>query len=582
MRRETTSSCSLAAPSPLGARFWRRAAGAVLALAALPCNGLEIGQITVYSRQGEPLDAVVRVDLDPGEQLQSNCLSAGTQSDFPHSDHILLVDGVRMRLQPDRKTIRITTVAPVQRPEVSIAVRARCRQGPVTVRAFNLRVLPPEVRPVVDTGAAPAPGASPAGTSITVKPGDSIYGLARTIFPNNEQAVRDLSLAIVMTNPELFPDGRPRPLAIGETLIIPDLRTVRRIVAQPHTRRPEPLRDEASTAIGTRPVAPPISKPRPRTDGKLQLKLARSLDLSRIRTADAGTRSAIAAGSTEPAAALSSRLYRIAEAQALIDARLAHLETVANDLQKRASTPPPRQTPHAAKPATAPEPPTTTVAPQPTATAPRTATQSTLWRWTGAAAGLVALAFAGFFAGRHWRRRRVLARRQTRIEEMLEQARTEATPLLGVETARSPTAAPTGLGAGMSGTQFGSDDTGRVHRSRAQRRGAEPSLRAGSKDTVPVEPSRVSDYTDSGEIPTRLRREMSDSIDGTRSMFTDIDRFIALGRIQNAINLLEFQIERQPDDRPSWIKLMAVYRHNGMDDDFDRTYANFRERFGDS
>ena len=75
---------------------------------------------------------------------------------------------------------------------------------------------------------------------------------------------------------------------------------------------------------------------------------------------------------------------------------------------------------------------------------------------------------------------------------------------------------------------------------------------------------------------------MNDSIDGTRSMFSDIDRFIALGRIQNAISLLEFQIERQPDDRPSWIKLMAVYRHSGMDDDFDRTYANFREKFGNN
>ncbi len=551
----------------------------MLALAALPCNGLEIGQLTVYSRQGEPLDAVVRVHLDPDEQLQSNCLSAGTQSDFPESDHILLVDGVRMRLQPDRKTIRITTVAPVQRPEVSIAVRARCRQGPVTVRAFNLHLPPLPVHPVA--GVAPVAGTSLAGTSITVKPGDSIYGLARTIFPDNEQAIRDLAVAIVMANPGLFPDGRPRPLAIGETLTIPDLRTVRRIIEQPQTRDQKSRRNEPSTATGGRSVVRPAPKPRPLSDSKLQLKLARSLDLSRIRTADGGTSSVLAAHSAEPSAVLSARLSRVAEVQAQIDARLAHLETVANDLQKRLSAPQPRQNPLAAAPAT-PSVQPTTVAPQPTGSAADTVKRSASWRWIGAAVGFVALALAGFFAGRHWRRRRVLAQRQSRIEEMLEQARTEATPLLGAETMRSSVAAPTEPGTGISGAPFGSDGTGRVHESRAQRRGADASLRAVSKGTVPVEPALVSGYADSGEVPARLRREMSDSIDGTRSMFTDIDRFIALGRIQNAINLLEFQIERHPDDRPSWIKLMAVYRHNGMDDDFERTYANFRERFGDS
>ena len=80
-------------------------------------------------------------------------------------------------------------------------------------------------------------------------------------------------------------------------------------------------------------------------------------------------------------------------------------------------------------------------------------------------------------------------------------------------------------------------------------------------------------------VSTGLRQEMDDSLDSARSMFSDIDRYIALGRIQNAINLLEFQIERDPDDRTTWIKLMAVYRHNTMTDDFDRVYADYCERF---
>jgi DNA-binding SARP family transcriptional activator len=75
---------------------------------------------------------------------------------------------------------------------------------------------------------------------------------------------------------------------------------------------------------------------------------------------------------------------------------------------------------------------------------------------------------------------------------------------------------------------------------------------------------------------------MDKAMDSTRSMFSDVDRFITLGRIENAISLLEFQIKRNPTDRNAWIKLMAVYRDRGLDDNFGRTYAVFREQFGDN
>jgi DNA-binding SARP family transcriptional activator len=84
------------------------------------------------------------------------------------------------------------------------------------------------------------------------------------------------------------------------------------------------------------------------------------------------------------------------------------------------------------------------------------------------------------------------------------------------------------------------------------------------------------------EVPMGLRQEMDQALDSTRSMFSDVDRFITLGRIENAISLLEFQVRREPDDRDSWIKLMAVYRQEGKDDDFERTLAAYREQFGNS
>ncbi len=593
VRREITTSCSGASSSPLGSRFWPRAAGVVLALATLPSNGLELGQIKVYSAQGEPLDAVVRVYLDPAESLESNCLSAGTQSDFPQSDHILLTDGVRMRLQPDRKAIRITTSQPVQRPAISLAVRARCRQGPVTVRAFNFRLMPPAYQTVSHAGSAAAAGApmpagtSPAATTITVKPGDSIYGLCRTIYPHNEKAVRDLALAIVVANPGLFPDGRPRPLEVGEKLTIPDLRAVGRIIEQARARPLAPVRDKASGSSTKKPIARSPAKPKAVQDGKLKLKLARSLDLTRSRNGGGKTPASLPAGPSDSVDVLRSRLSRINEIQVQINARIERLETAVNNLQKAFSS---RTNPQSASVTASSVTPSRPGALVPQAARPSgiTHARSALWQWAGIGAGVVALALIGFFLARYWGHRRALARRKTRIEEMLEQARVEATPLLGREEAQVPAAAPSAPeidSDAMSPTKF--EDEMQVERTvdlHADQPVTEPSLHPRSVGELPGARSFPVDHGESfagsGEISTRLRQEMNDALDGTRSMFSDIDRFIALGRIQNAISLLEFQIERHPDDRPSWIKLMAVYRHNGMDEDFDRTYANFREQFG--
>lgn len=84
------------------------------------------------------------------------------------------------------------------------------------------------------------------------------------------------------------------------------------------------------------------------------------------------------------------------------------------------------------------------------------------------------------------------------------------------------------------------------------------------------------------EPSAQLRAEMDKVMDATRTMFSDIDRFIMLGQSRNAIGVLDSRIKREPSDRDSWIKLMAIYRDEDMKDDFYRTYATFREQFGES
>jgi hypothetical protein len=73
--------------------------------------------------------------------------------------------------------------------------------------------------------------------------------------------------------------------------------------------------------------------------------------------------------------------------------------------------------------------------------------------------------------------------------------------------------------------------------------------------------------------------EMDQALDNTRSMFTDVDRFIALGRTQNALSLLQFQVHKDPTDRDSWIKLMAIYRQEKMDTELTKAAREFRNNF---
>ena len=80
-------------------------------------------------------------------------------------------------------------------------------------------------------------------------------------------------------------------------------------------------------------------------------------------------------------------------------------------------------------------------------------------------------------------------------------------------------------------------------------------------------------------LSNEVMYEMDQALDNTRSMFTDVDRFIALGRTQNALSLLQFQVHKDPKDRDSWIKLMAIYRQEQMDIELAKAVREFRSHF---
>jgi hypothetical protein len=579
---------------------------------------------------------VVRIVLAPGEELDDSCLSVANRQDFSNPEHTRLNDA-KLTVLGKQGPVRITTATPVTQSAVSLGLRLQCDPDRISVRPINLYLQGHYSITSVPDKLAAIDSDLP-GTTITVRPGDSVYRLSRLIYPHNETAVANLAKAIVLANPALFPDGRGRPLRVGERLTIPDLRTVERIVAQ----SPPPVIAAAeapettpypSVAQQSAPMAPitsatPAPEPTPGATaarkviakGKLRLQLATSLDLSPTRGMTQQKRAALrrqagTAVMTGPGndtlpqiVALSSRADRIRQLQDGINARLARLEAATTSLKKAfvqtQARPPPALPPARRPAATATEPrkipaapPTKPVTkqqatpPAQPAVAPRLsppesdAAAPPAWRSYGLVALLAVPAIALVLLGRRLLMRRTLVKQRTRIDAMLEQARTAATPLLGAEPAFDTGDAAVGKRSAPPTAEpevFEAVDRMVSHDNEPEI--FDPTKTQPLVRPLPTEPPPATDSAASAseEPPAHLRAEMDDAINATRSMYSDVDRFITLGRIENAISLLEFQIKREPTDRDSWIKLMAVYRGEGMGDDYDRTYAAFRDQFGDN
>ncbi|MGQ0579203.1 MAG: type IV pilus assembly protein FimV, partial [Betaproteobacteria bacterium] len=105
---------------------------------------------------------------------------------------------------------------------------------------------------------------------------------------------------------------------------------------------------------------------------------------------------------------------------------------------------------------------------------------------------------------------------------------------------------------------------------------AAPAIEPGPGMDLELESSPIAQ---SIGLSSRVLFEMDQALDNTRSMFTDVDRFIALGRTQNAISLLQFEVHKDPKDRDSWIKLMAIYRQEKMDSELAAAAREFKKNF---
>lgn len=567
-------------PRPIPpARAWQAIAafGGLFTLFSALADPVDLWRITVHSHQGQPLHAVATLESLPGENITDACLSLGTEADSPGSEAPLLQQA-SLKLNASGTAVEIRTSAPVSSPTLELVLRVQCPGTFLHARHFSV-LIPPAT-------AAIAAERTGDGFRLKVAPGETLAGLAAAVVPGDRRRQRQLMQQVVAGNPGVFPDGKPGPVPAGTVLWFPDLRKV--AAAGPASLPPAP--GEAAPAATVEAPPPPATlrpKPAPRA-ARGAIALRQALDLGAKPGVEECRMLMPLCGVLEQAGpppipkeiearanGLESGMQALRLRQDSIDSQLARLEQSLADLKRVVES-----QPAAAAPVPPPKPEIRTVVKTEYRTEPIP------WYYWVAIALLVLLTGAGgFYYGRKRAFGESLAESDSHLDAILASAASEMRELDRPVPAapRVPPAPP-----------------------------APPVPRPVEAESLPVEPPAAAEVPDaaldtqvlqattpgldleldngaagapSGEsvpaLTTDLAFEMDQALDNTRSMFTDVDRFIALGRIQNALSLLQFQVVKDPKDRDSWIKLLAIYRQEKMETELEKALREFRRNFPD-
>ena len=526
----------------------------------------------------------------PQERITQECLSLGPESDAPGSDAPFLT-AARLTLNPGRDAVEILTDDPVSSPTLALVLRVQCPGGFFYARHFTL-LIPPAPR------AVPAsPQRPPRGFTLRVGAGESVESLAVSIFPKSRKLRRLLVDAVVNLNPQVFPDGKLKRVASGTALFFPELRglseragkrTASRAtttVVPSGTRATAGMQRDAETVPE---AATPVKRPvkRRATDARPgePVSLRRALELGekpgpqecRTLLTLCGVEQALGVvppALEERARGIESGVQELRLKQESIDSQLARLEQSLAALQKVVAAPTPARP---APPAPAPKPEIRTVTVVKTEPLP-------WYYWAGFAAIVAAFAIGGFAFGRRQGYSGTLNETDDRLDEMLASAATAIRELDAGPVPPPKRVEPPPPKAKPEPPRALPPEAGTEPLVKAQAPDANADLKPDRQAMPPgtnvdMELESAAAALSVG-LSSKVLFEMDQALDNTRSMFTDVDRFIALGRTQNAISLLQFQVHRDPKDRDSWIKLMAIYRQEKMDAELAGAAREFKRHF---
>jgi Tfp pilus assembly protein FimV len=540
-------------------------AGLFTAVSAL-ADPVDLWRITVRSLQGEPLRAVAALQALPEERITQECLSMGPESDAPGSDAPFL-SAARLTLNAGGDAVEVSTGSPVSSPTLALVLRVQCPGAFFYARHFTMLIPPaPKAAPT-------SPQRPPRGFTLRVGASESVESLAVSIFPNGRKPRRLLVEEVVKLNPQVFPDGKRKPVAAGTVLFFPELRGLSERAGKlrarggdavpPARRAPAATQSDAETAAqAATPVKRPVKRRAVVAKPGEPVRLRRALEPGerpgpkecRALLPLCGVEQALGVvppALEEKARGIESRVQELHLKQESIDSQLARLEQSLAALQKAVGAP--------ARPA----------APAPKAEI-RTVikTEPLPWYyWAGFAAIAVACAVVGFALGRRQAYAGTLSETDERLDKMLASA---ATAIRGLDAQPEPLPArPLGtVTKPLAQREPPKADLDLALVTRAMQPGTNVDL---GLESVPSAQSLG--------LSSKVLFEMDQTLHNTRSMFTDVDRFIALGRTQDAISLLQFQVLKEPTDRDSWIKLMAIYRREKMDSELAAAAREFNRDF---
>jgi len=271
------------------------AVGGFAASLLTPAQALTLGDVSLQSTLGQPLDARIPVELAAGEVLTAGCVSIPppARSDL----------GALPRAQvtvPETPgagsfTLHVTTAQPLYEPMYELQVQIRCAGTPLLLRQYVLMLdLPGTAMPSPAAAAAPAPAVGqgesgpdaapttipaaaadvaartaghftrqhihvPAGAPIAagsryrVVAGDTLSTIAARIADRQHQNLWQLAGLIFAANPAAFIGDNPDLIKLGSEILIPAAATAAPATAT--TTAPM----TAATAVPV--AAPPAARP---------------------------------------------------------------------------------------------------------------------------------------------------------------------------------------------------------------------------------------------------------------------------------------------------------------------------------
>lgn len=223
-------------------------------LAALPASALELGELTVQSRLGQPLRASIAYALAPNEQLSDYCV---TLRPGPSVSGLPGFGAATMSVA--NGVIMLTGRSPVREPMISAHVVVNCPYSANLSREYMLFIDPlistqattttlqttPQAEPVAITPtaierpvtavvAAPVRKDIGTATSYQVQAGESLSTIAQRI-ENRTIGLWPAVDAIFAANPDAFMNNDPNQLKAGSWLSIPDFDGSAAVVAAPES-----------------------------------------------------------------------------------------------------------------------------------------------------------------------------------------------------------------------------------------------------------------------------------------------------------------------------------------------------------